>query len=472
MSFSTEDEPTRQSGSNNSTEFARVFESQRRSFRSTNHKERLALINRFHEAFLKWRPKFQQAVEEDLRRPGVETDVAELLVLHIHFKHVKRKLKKWMKSQRVKTPLVLFGSSSRIVYEPKGVVLVISPWNYPLNLSLTPLLDALAAGNKVIIKPSELTPKTSETLAQFVRETFSPEEVAIFEGGREVSGALLELPFDHIMFTGSPGIAKHIMNAAAKQLIPVTLELGGKSPVVVDKSVNIREAAEKIIWGKRLNSGQTCLAPDYVLVDREIESKLIEAMKDATKKFGVGLQPIVNGRHFDRIYKALQDSVRSGAVIESGGKSDLKSHSLDLTILAQTKSEHPIMAEEIFGPVLPVIGFETVDQAVAFINRGDKPLALYIFSTNRKFTDRVINETQSGGVCVNETMIHFANPHLPFGGAGVSGMGHYHGEFGFRTFSHHKAIVVQGRFNFINWFHPPYGSALTKILNVLFRLKY
>jgi len=438
------------------------FKAQKNAPRRAGYKERLGTLKRFEHGLRKWRPRLQDAVAADLRRQPLETDMAEFLALFAALGYARRRLKKWMRPKCVRSSFVVMGTKSKIIYEPKGVVLVISPWNYPINLTLMPVLDALAAGNRVIVKPSELTPKTSDTLRDFIADTFDPLEVHAFVGGREVSSELLALPFDHIMFTGSPGVGKVVMEAASKHLTPVTLELGGKSPVFVDKNCDIKTAAEKVMWSKRLNSGQTCLAPDYLLVDRAIEKKFFEELKAASARFQIGMQPVINERHYDRVQKALQESVRQGASIELGGEANLKTQEMGLTVLNRVKHEHPIMAEEIFGPVLPVMLYDDVQEAIDYVNRGDKPLSLYVFSRGRAYIDRILANTSSGGVCVNDSMIHFANPNLPFGGIGVSGMGAYHGHFGFLTFSHQKAVVTRGWFDPAKFLYPPYRPVISK----------
>ncbi|MEQ1877937.1 MAG: aldehyde dehydrogenase family protein [Bdellovibrionia bacterium] len=439
-----------------------AFAAQKKAGGRTTYQERRQLLKRFETGLRKWRPKFHEAVAGDLRREPLETDMAEFLALFEAFKYTGCRLKKWMRPKCVRSSLIVLGTKSKIVYEPKGVVLIISPWNYPVNLTLMPMIDAMAAGNRVIVKPSELTPKTSEVIREFVADTFDPLEAHVFTGGRERSSELLELPFDHIMFTGSPGVGKVVMEAAAKNLTPVTLELGGKSPVFVDRNADLKSAAEKIMWAKRLNSGQTCLAPDYLLVDRAAEKDFFEEVRKAIAKFEIKMQPVINERHFDRVQKALQESVRQGAAIEFGGEMNLRTQEMSLTVLNRVRTDHAIMSEEIFGPVLPVMLYDDLQEAIDLVNGGDKPLSLYVFSRDRQYIDRVVANTSSGGVCVNDSMIHFANPNLPFGGIGVSGMGAYHGHFGFLTFSHQKAVVTRGWFDPAKFLYPPYRPILKK----------
>ncbi len=332
--------------------------------------------------------------------------------------------------------------------EPLGTVLVIAPWNYPVQLLLLPMAYAVAAGNAVAGKPSELTPATSAALARWTPEYLDPSAVAVVEGDARVATDLLEQRWDHIFYTGSGRVGRVVMEAAARHLTPVTLELGGKSPAIVDRKADVGVAAKRIAWGKFVNAGQTCVAPDYVLVDRQVENRFFDELSSAVATF-YGADPkgspdyarIVSDRHLDRL-RGLLGSLRSSRIVV-GGDADPTSKYLAPTVLAGTTWDEPVMQEEIFGPILPVLAVDDVDDAIAQVNAHDKPLALYVFSEDRAVVDRVVRATSSGGVCVNATLMHLAVPDLPFGGVGASGMGAYHGQAGFDTFSHKKSVLTR-----------------------------
>jgi aldehyde dehydrogenase (NAD+) len=329
--------------------------------------------------------------------------------------------------------------------------LIIGPFNYPVNLTLGPLVSAIAAGNTAIVKPSELTPQLSALICKVVREVFTEDEVAIFEGEADVSQALLELPFDHIFFTGSPTIGKYVMGAAAKNLTSVTLELGGKSPTIIDETANLKLAAINVMWAKFANAGQTCIAPDYVFVHESVKEKWVECCREQlTKAYGATmgeqknsshLAHIVNARHATRIKALLDDAQANGARVLTGGGSSQDECFVQPTLLDQVPQNTRIMDEEIFGPLLPVIGYSNLDEVIAHINEGHKPLALYIYSRNNANIDKVLSKTVSGGACVNHALIQFLHGNLPFGGINNSGMGNAHGHYGFKSFSHERAVV-------------------------------
>jgi len=356
-----------------------------------------------------------------------------------------------MKPQRVPTPLTLVGTHSAIHYEPRGVVLIIGPWNYPFQLVIAPLIAAIAAGNCVIVKPSELTAQTSRLLKSLLGEVFSEDEVAVVEGDHVITQELLALPFDHFFFTGSTRVGKIVAEAAARHLASTTLELGGKSPAVIDDSADLPSAAKRIVWGKFVNSGQTCIAPDYLMVSESRRPQLVEALKhsvaelygatDAERRASKDLCRIINTRNYDRLKKMLDDTVKSGARIELGGEVDPAERYIAPTILTNVSPDSAVMAEEIFGPILPILTYRHLDEVAPFITARDKPLALYVFGEDEHAVDAVIATTTAGGTCVNNTLIHFANHHLPFGGVGPSGTGNYHGFFGFKAFSHERAVL-------------------------------
>ena len=358
-------------------------------------------------------------------------------------------LASWMKPTSVMPTLLTAGTSSQVKYEPRGRCLIISPWNYPLNLTFGPLVSAIAAGNTAIIKPSEMTPHLSAAMTKLVGELFPEDEVAIFEGEAAVSQALLELPFDHIFFTGSPAIGKVVMAAAAKHLTSVTLELGGKSPTIIDATADLDLAAKNIMWGKFTNAGQTCIAPDHIFVHRSVKDAFVAKTKVVLEKaYGKDgsapsehLAHVVNARHTARVKALLDDAKAKGARVLFGGQVDEKINSIAPTLLDGISPDSKIMQEEIFGPLLPIFEFDSLDEVITKINAEPKPLALYIYSSDDAAVEKVLGETSSGGACVNHAVMQFAHGNLPFGGVNNSGIGNAHGLYGFRAFSHERAVM-------------------------------
>lgn len=406
------------------------------------------------------------ALHEDLKKPPFEAYLTELAVLFQEIDYAVKNLKKWSKPKKARTPLTLAPASSWITPEPYGQVLIIGPWNYPFQLIFAPLIAAVAAGNVSVIKPSELSPKTSSIIAKITSEAFDPRFVLAVQGGADITQFLLSEKFDYIFFTGGTGIGRIIMEAAAKNLTPVTLELGGKSPVIVNNDASIEAAAKKIAWSKYLNAGQTCIAPDYLLVHSDIKKKLIERIGHYITEF-YGENPkespdysrMINLKHFKRI----KDLTQNGLII-TGGQFSEKSLYIAPTIIDRVNLNSPIMKEEIFGPVLPVIEFEDIEKAVEIVKSLPKPLALYLFTSDRKIQKKILSEVSAGGVVINDLMLHAANFHLPFGGVGNSGTGSYHGKYGFETFSHHKAVLKKSLLTDIPFRYPPYkrGMGLLK----------
>jgi len=387
------------------------------------------------------------AMHEDMGKPALEARLTDLSFVAAEIDVMLKNLDRWARPERVSVPLVQQPGRAEIVREPLGVALVIAPWNYPVHLLLLPMAAAVAAGNCVAGKPSELTPRTSAAVARLARRYLDTRAVAIVEGGREETQALLAERFDSIFYTGNGSFGRLVMEAAAKHLTPVTLELGGKSPAVVDASADIPVAARRIAWGKYLNAGQTCVAPDYVLVHEDVEAAFVDALRDTVKEF-YGDDPrrspdyarIVNDRHFDRLTGLLRST---SAEIVCGGESERAERYVAPTVLAHVALDDPVMEEEIFGPVLPVITVRNVADAVRVVSSGEKPLALYVFARANEVVEEVIAGTSSGGVGVNCTIVHLAVPELPFGGVGGSGMGAYHGHHGFETFSHRRAVLTK-----------------------------
>lgn len=431
----------------------------------TSTAERIGKIRALHDAVFARRKEIQQALWADYRKPAEEVDLSEIFPVLGEARHAMRHLKKWMAPRRVPTRLALLGSRSRIVYEPKGVVLIISPWNFPINLTLAPLVSALAAGNCAIIKPSEMTPNASACMKRIVADLFDESEVALIEGDAHVAQALLAKHFDHIFFTGSPTVGKIVMKAAAEHLTSVTLELGGKSPAIVDETADLREAAKKIAWGKFLNCGQVCIAPDYALVHESVRERFVDELKRAIHDSGGWL---VNERHAQRVKRLLDDAVSHGASVVTGGEFD--GRRMAPTVVADVGAQSALMREEIFGPILPLITYRDRNEVVQIIGEREKPLVLYIFSRNREIVDRFLRETRAGGTVVNDTLIHFYQMNLPFGGVGNSGVGKAHGFFGFEAFSNARGVLEQPfRFSGIQMLYPPFNPIKRKMIDLMLR---
>lgn len=399
------------------------------------------------------------ALRADLGKPALEAYAGELGFLVAEIDHTLKHLPSWVKPEKVSTPLANQPATSYVMREPLGVVLIIAPWNYPLQLALGPLVAALAAGNCAVIKPSEVSSHTSSLLARWMAD-FAPDAVAVVEGGVPETTALLEERFDHVFFTGSTQVGKVVMQAAARHLTPVTLELGGKSPCIVDEQVDVDVAARRILWGKLWNAGQTCVAPDYLLVHEKVEPRLVDAMRRTLVEF-YGQDPaqssdyarIINERHHARLVSMLGQ----GELLV-GGQHDAAARYVAPTIVKNPPLDSRLMTEEIFGPILPLITVQDVGAAIEFVNERPKPLALYVFSSDPRVQRRVLEETSSGGACVNDTIAHLSVPELPFGGVGDSGMGAYHGRAGFETFSHRKSVMDKKTWLDVKLRYPPYGD--------------
>ena len=439
--------------------------------------ERKAKIKKIHNAMLTYRTELHEAMNKDFRRNSAETDLQDIFAVTGEAKHTASHLKSWMKPKKVSTPMALIGSQSYIHQEPKGVVLIISPWNFPINLTFSPLISAVAAGNCVIVKPSEMTPNTSAVIVKIIRDIFDEKEVAIFEGGADVSTELLKKPFNHIFFTGSPQIGKVVMRAASDYLASVTLELGGKSPTIIDKTANLEEAAAKVAWAKFSNNGQICIAPDYVFVHESKKERFVYLLKQRIEKmYGKTSEErkgsdsycrIVNNRHFNRVKGLLDDAVEHGAKIEIGGNHDGEENYIEPTVLTNVSFDSRIMQEEIFGPILPIHTFSDISEPISYINKGEKPLALYVYARGGNNAKRVINETRAGGSCINDCNIHFGNQNLPFGGSNNSGIGMSHGIFGFQEFSHQRAVLKQPTtLSAVKSMMPPYNDTVKKMVEM------
>ena len=437
--------------------------------------QRLASLDKLQAQIKKHRRAFAEAISTDFgNRSAAESDLAEVMTALNGIKHAQKHLAKWMKPQRRAVHWTFKPNRARVVYQPLGVVGIISPWNYPLMLSLAPISDALAAGNRVILKPSELTPRVSALLKLMIEEVFPEDQVAVVLGGPDVAQAFSGLPFDHLLFTGSTAVGRHVMRAAADNLTPVTLELGGKSPVVVCRDYPLKKAARTIAIGKLLNAGQTCIAPDYALVPLDLAESFAEAFLAETRSLypsiagNADYSSIVSDRHYRRLVALIDGARAAGArVLQREDANAASERKLPPTVLLQTRPEMPVMQEEIFGPILPVVPYGDLDQAIQLINSGPKPLALYCFSNDHAVVEGVVNRTSSGGVTVNGTLMHVAQDDLPFGGVGPSGMGAYHGHDGFLRLSHARAVFEISRFSSLDRLAPPYGRFFKFVTGML-----
>ncbi|GGI26721.1 aldehyde dehydrogenase family protein [Pedobacter mendelii] len=446
-----------------------VFDLQQKhkfNLRKTDAKTRITKLKILKRALENAEEEIYKALEMDLRKSRFETAVTELFFTYAEIDHAVKNLRSWMKPKSVGKTMSNLFAINKIYYEPKGISLIIAPWNYPFQLIMSPLISAIAAGNCVILKPSELSSATAGIINKIISKTFTKEEIACFEGDAEVSTALLKLPFDHIFFTGSTAIGKVVMAAAAKNLTSVTLELGGKSPVIVDKTCDLKKTAEKIAWGKLVNAGQTCIAPDYVLIDESLQDKFVEYYKAAVEKMffnQAGIDKsvygkIINKTQFRRLSSLIENAVQNGAKLNWGGKTSAEDLTIEPTILTSVSAENTIMQEEIFGPILPIVTYTSLQEAIDFVNIKEKPLALYVFSDSAKNQEKIISETSAGGTCVNDVLVHISNPNLPFGGVNNSGIGSCHGIFGFKNFSHERAVVFQSKFGLTKMIYPPYNE--------------
>jgi coniferyl-aldehyde dehydrogenase len=437
-------------------------------------------LRRLRAVLTAYASRFEAAISDDFGHRSVhETRLAESFMVEASIKHALRHVARWMRPRRVATELPFWPGSNRLIPQPLGVVGVISPWNYPLQLTLAPVVGALAAGNRIMIKPSELSPRFASELAAAVAEEFASDEIAVLAGGPAVAKAFAAIPFDHLVFTGSTRIGRLVAEAAARNLTPVTLELGGKSPAIIDPSADLSRAARRIAYGKLLNAGQTCIAPDYVLCPRGREQDLADGFFAAVDAL-VGSDPansdytsIVSQTHFERLGALLSDAAAKGARVETraGQREDWgRRRKMPPTLVHDTTDDMGVRQEEIFGPILPIISYETPQEAIAFVNARERPLALYWFGTDPIVRDRVLQQTVSGGVTINDCLLHIAQEHQPFGGVGASGNGAYHGEWGFRRFSQLKPVFHQSRASGSSLLYPPYGATFDRVLALLRRV--
>lgn len=423
---------------------------------------RMDCLKRLRQAIKESEAEILEALELDLGKAPFEAYATEVGMVLAEIRFALSHLKSWARPKSRRTPLMHFPASSRVYCDPLGVVLILSPWNYPFQLALEPLIAAVAAGNCAVIKPSRNAPNTTWILERILARCFPPEYVSVARGGDNLNQFLLEYGFDHIFFTGSAAVGRKVMSEAAKTLTPVTLELGGKSPCIVEQSANLELTARRIAWGKGLAAGQTCVAPDYVLVERKDQERLAEGLKKYFLAF-YGATPlrnpdyprIINEKHFDRLMGLLQKET-----VFSGGQLDRHSLKIEPTVVTDTDLDSPLMRDEIFGPILPLIPYDRLEDALDYIRSGEKPLSLYLFTENRSVKQQVMRTLSFGSGCINDTVVQVSNPHLGFGGVGASGMGSYHGKDGFETFSHKKSVLKQSTRLDLPFRYPPYAKGM------------
>jgi coniferyl-aldehyde dehydrogenase len=441
-----------------------------------SEQRRAEALGELADALVRHADEFAKAISDDFGHRSVhETKLSDLYPVIAGVRYARKNFHRWMKPRRRPIQMMFQPASGRIVYQPLGVVGIMSPWNYPVQLTLAPLAGALAAGNRVLIKPSELTPRTSALLEEVLSRVFDETEVAVIQGGVSEAQEFSRLPFDHLFFTGSTAVGREVMKAAAENLVPVTLELGGKSPTIVAPDFLIEKAAERIAVGKLFNAGQTCIAPDYVLVPHNKQEAFVAAYRDAVVRLyptfadNPDYTAIVNARHLERIRNLIDDAKASGATIHEIERFSANMRKMPPVVITGVPDHARIMQEEIFGPVLPVVAYDTLEDACRYISGRPHPLALYLFSHDKMTIKTVLEKTQSGGVSINDTLLHCVQEELPFGGVGESGMGAYHGEAGFKTFSHARSVFRQARFNGAGMTKPPYGSRMNRLLSLLMR---
>ncbi|HBF38801.1 MAG TPA: aldehyde dehydrogenase [Firmicutes bacterium] len=455
------------------SDYHKILEQTREFFLTGKTKDvefRINSLKKLRQTITKRNQEIMGALEKDFGKCEFETFATEIMSSLDEINMAIRNLHSWVKPRKVRTPLIHFKASSRIYYEPFGTVLVISAWNYPFQLTMNPLIGALAAGNCCIVKPSEMSPNTSKLMAEIVAECFPEDYCTVVEGGVEETTLLLKEKFDFIHYTGSTRVGKIIARAAAEHLTPVALEMGGKSPCIVDKTADIEISARRIAWGKFMNAGQTCVAPDYLIVHRDVKDALLKAFKERIHNF-YGDEPeqssdycrIINQKHFDRLSSFLDQ----GTII-TGGKANRENLYIEPTIIDDITWNDPVMQEEIFGPILPVMEYQDLTAVIDMIHSHEKPLALYFFSKNKKDQKKIIHDVSFGGGCINTTILHTGNPYLPFGGVGNSGIGNYHGKWSFETFSHPKSIFDKSLMVDPKLPYPPYGHKL-KFLKMMYR---
>jgi len=465
-----------------SKEIDRIFDLQKKNqynIANTTAKERKAKIKKIQDAIQNtYREEIKKASYDDFKKNEAEVDLTEVFPIVASAKYTIKRLSGWMRDEKVDTPLAQLGMSSKIKYEPKGVVLIISPWNFAFNLTFIPLISAIAAGNTVILKPSENTSNSSHLMKKIIGDLFDESEIALIEGAIPETAQLLKKPFNHIFFTGAPSIGKIVMKAAAEHLTSVSLELGGKCPTIIDETANIDAAAARVAWAKGMNNGQICIAPDYVYIHESKKDKFLESYKKYSSSY-YGENPqesesynrIVNNRHFKRLKAYMDDALEKDAVIEFGGNLDAKDNFVSPTVVSNLSDEAMVWENEIFGPILPLRTFKDISEPIDFVNKGEKPLALYVYSSSKKNIKAVTNGTRSGGMVINHNAVHYFNNNLPFGGSNNSGIGKGMGVHGFKAFSNAKSIMKQwSPIDGMENFRPPYTDMKKKL--IAFAIKY
>ncbi|WP_438819286.1 coniferyl aldehyde dehydrogenase [Colwellia marinimaniae] len=481
--FSTQLPHSSSNDISSSAALAQCFSGQKSYFLQNtypSYQQRIADLHKLKCLLIDNQQAFIEAISKDFgHRSADDSKLGDILSTVMGINYTIKRLKRWMKKEKKHVGLLFQPAKAFVIYQPKGVIGIIAPWNYPVFLSFGPLTAALAAGNTAMIKMSEFTPNTTALLAELISNSFAKEQVAIVSGDAKMAATFSKLAFDHLFFTGSTAVGKLVMKAAAENLVPVTLELGGKSPVIIDNSMDINTAVSRLILGKTLNSGQTCVAPDYILCPKAKVEALIQAFKTRYQAMYPSINnnqdctSIINDGQKLRLDNLLQDARDKGAnIIPLIAKVELGEHNelrkMPLTLVTNTKDEMLVMQEEIFGPILPIVAYDDINDAIDYVNNQPRPLALYICSFNKAFQQQILLKTHAGGVCINDAAFHVANDDLPFGGIGASGMGQYHGIEGFKTFSHAKSVLSRGRINFTTLLFPPFGTKIHQLVYKLF----
>ncbi|MEO9965141.1 MAG: aldehyde dehydrogenase family protein [Reichenbachiella sp.] len=466
-----------------SNQFQSIFDNQKKNsliLRTESIDRRRDRLKSLRSWILNNKNRIQQALLSDLKKSATDTDISEIFTVTTEINDALAHMHQWARPRRVSPGMTYLGTTAKIQPEPKGVCLIIAPWNFPFNLIGSPLASCLAAGNTAILKPSEHTPATSKLIREMVEETFEPNEVTVVEGSVPETTALLELPFDHIFFTGSTNVGKIVMGAAAKNLSSVTLELGGKSPVIIDHTANVDDAAKKIVWGRFTNNGQTCIAPDYIFISEQAKEKFVASAKKYVKQLfdskNQGMADsddysrLINTNHTKRLVEILEEAKSSGAKVEFGGDYNAEEKFIEPTLLSNINESNRIWKEEIFGPVMPMKVYSDIQEVIEHINNNDKPLSLYLFSRSRKMKKLITRSTSSGSMAINDVVVQYAHPNLPFGGVNHSGIGKSHGQFGFLEFSNQKSMLHQ-RIGLTNalLFYPPFNGFKKWVVSILIK---
>ncbi|WP_299433291.1 aldehyde dehydrogenase family protein [uncultured Aquimarina sp.] len=444
-----------------------------RTVGKTTASERIKKLKKFQKNILKYRKELQDAMWKDFRKPAAEVDLTEIYPVFTEIRFAIKNLRSWMKPTHVSSPVTMIGTTSWIQYEPKGMCLIIAPWNYPMQLLFAPLVSAIAAGNTIILKPSEFTSHTVRVMKIIIEETFDRKEIALVEGGVTISTALLDMKFSHIFFTGAPEIGKIVMSAAAKYLSSITLELGGKSPTIIDETANIKAIVQRITWAKFINAGQICIAPDYVIVHESKKEELVQSLSNQiTKHYGSDAMHspdylrIINAKHFSRLKAYLENTIKQGGKVVYGGTLDEAENYIEPTLVTDLPLESDLMQYEIFGPILPIITYKNKEEVIELINSREKPLSLYVYSQSKKNINYFMQNTSAGGSCINMSAVHVGNPNLPFGGINNSGIGKSRGHYGFIEFTNERAMFNQKFPSAIQLMTPPYTEFKQKLIDL------